>query len=197
MRKAPQQKRSKQMVAILLDATAQCIAQRGLDGTTTPVIAEMAGVSVGSLYQYFDGKESLLSALLDKLAHDVANALKHIPLTEGAGLRSMIEQAIDLGFGLLNSHDGLYLELVRNWHRLPTQQVADVLQQHFLETARLYFIKHYHQHPIEDLQVRLFIIINSTLFSMVRLASQQGVWLSEQAVRNGLVDMVVGYLEQP
>ncbi len=198
MRKSPQQQRSKQMVNTLLEATAQCIAQRGLDNTSTPIIAEMAGVSVGSLYQYFDSKEALLEALLNKLALDVGKALTNLPLVEGANLRAMIELAIDLGFNLLNSSDGLYLELVRNWHRLPTQQVTDVLQQHFSETARIYFIHHYQQYPIIDLHVRLFIIINSTLFTMVRLASQkpEGL-LSEKAVRNGLVNMIVGYLEQP
>ena len=197
MRKSPQQQRSKQMVNTLLEATAKCIALRGLDNTSTPAIAEMAGVSVGSLYQYFDGKEALLAALLNKLALDVGTTLKHIPLSEGIALRTLIEQAIDMGFSLLNSSDGLYLELVRNWHRLPTEQVADVLQQHFSETARMYFIKHYHQYPIVDLQARLFIIINSTLFTMVRLASQQHEsLLSEKSVRDGLVNMIVGYLEQ-
>ena len=42
---------------------------------------------------------------------------RHIPLNEGVTLRTLIEQAIDMGFSLLNSSDGLYLELVRNWHR--------------------------------------------------------------------------------
>ena len=46
MRKSPQQQRSKQMVNTLLEATAKCIALRGLDNTSTPAIAEIAGVSV-------------------------------------------------------------------------------------------------------------------------------------------------------
>lgn len=197
MRKAPQQERSRQMVQTLINATAKCIAERGLDGTSTPVIAEMAGVSVGSLYQYFNSKEALIEALLDKLTQDVATAVQQIPLGAGWTLREMIGGAIDLGFGLLHSADGLYLELVRNWHRLPTQRVADVLQQHFLEGARLYFIQHYNAHPITNLQVRLFIIINSTLFTMVRLMGQENAAIPERAVRDGLVDMIVGYLEQP
>ena len=66
MRKRPQQLRSKQMVATLVEATARCIVEHGLDGATTPRIAELAGVSVGSLYQYFDGKEALIEALLTR-----------------------------------------------------------------------------------------------------------------------------------
>ncbi|MEL0028459.1 MAG: TetR family transcriptional regulator [Perlucidibaca sp.] len=49
MRKRPQQERSRQMVAALIEATARCITAHGLDNTTTPRIAEIACVSVGSL----------------------------------------------------------------------------------------------------------------------------------------------------
>ena len=67
MRKAPKQKRSREMVSRLLDATAATIAERGLDGTTTNHIAEQAGVSIGSLYQYFPDKEALVEALLTRM----------------------------------------------------------------------------------------------------------------------------------
>lgn len=195
MRKRPQQERSRQMVATLLDATARCIAERGLDGTTTPVIAEMAGVSVGSLYQYFDDRESLIEALVEKLAGDIAMALKRLPMDEATSLRDMVGMAIRFGFSMMHSSNGLYLELTRNWHRMPTRRVADVLQQHFLELARVYFLKHYREHPIENLQVRIFIIANSTLFTMVRLVSEENAMIKEDAVAEGLTQMIVGFLE--
>lgn len=195
MRKLPQQERSRQMVATLIEATAQCIAERGLDNTSTPMIAERAGVSVGSLYQYFSSKEALIEAMVSALADDIGKGLSRLPIPPEAGLRDLVSIAIRFGFATLHSQDGLYLELVRNWHRLPTQKVADVLQQHFLELARLYFLKHYREYPIEDLQVRLFIITNSTLFTMVRQVSQQSAWITEDAVAEGLIDMITGYLQ--
>lgn len=195
MRKRPQQQRSKQMVETLVDATARCIVENGLDGTTTPRIAELAGVSVGSLYQYFDGKEALIEALVERMAGDIAKGLKRLPMEPTGSLRDMISAAIRFGFALLNSGDGLYVELVKNWHRLPTQKVADTLQQHFLELARLYFLKHYHEHPVENLQVRTFIIVNSTIFTMVRLISQDQPMVRQEDVAEGLIEMIVGYME--
>ena len=79
-------------------------------------------------------------------------------------------------------------------HRLPTNRVADALQQHFMELSRLYFIKHYRDYPIEDLQVRVFIVANSVLFTMVRHASQNDALLREDDIAAGLTDMVVGYM---
>lgn len=197
MRKRPQQERSRQMVSTLIEATARCIAEHGLDNTTTPRIAELAGVSVGSLYQYFDSKEALIEALVEKLAGDVGQGVKRLPVSADLPLRDVVHSAIRFGFAMLNASDGLYLELARNWHRVQTQKVADTLQQHFLEIARVYFLRHYRDHPIEDLEVRVFIIANSTLFTMVRLISQDSALLDQDAVADGLTDMITGYLGLP
>lgn len=62
-RRTPVQERSRQTVAAILEAAAQVFEERGLAGTTTDRVARRAGVSVGSLYQYFPDKGSLLVAL--------------------------------------------------------------------------------------------------------------------------------------
>ena len=194
MRKKPKQKRSRQMVDALIEATATAIVERGLEGITTHHIAETAGVSVGSLYQYFDDKEALVEALVDKLANEIAQALLRLPMSQDGDLRCNVALIIQFGFGLLNSRDGLYLELVRNWHSLPTDRVMDILQQRFMDLSRVYFLKHYQNNPIQDLHVRIFIISNSVMFTMVRFIGQPQMMTQEEITR-GLTDMVVGYLE--
>ncbi len=64
-RKLPQQDRSKVTVDAILTATARILTQFGYDRATTNRIAELAGVSIGSLYQYFPGKEALLTSLAE------------------------------------------------------------------------------------------------------------------------------------
>lgn len=194
MRKKPKQKRSRQMVDSLIEATAKAVTERGLEGITTHHIAETAGVSVGSLYQYFDDKDALIAALVDKLANEIADALRRLPMDEGGDLRKNVNLFIQFGFALLNSRDGLYLELVRNWHSLPTDQVMDILQQSFMDISRVYFLKHYSSTPIEDLHVRIFIIANSVMFTMVRYIGQSRTLISQEEVTTGLTDMVTGYL---
>lgn len=194
MRKKPQQARSRQLVASLIEATGHCIASHGLDNTTTPLIAERAGVSVGSLYQYFDSKEELLDALAEKLAGDVGQALMHLPIPDNATLHERVSLAIRYGFGVMHSENGLYLELMRNWHRLPTDRVVDVLQQYVYNSAQLYFLKHYHEYPVRELQARIFIVINSTAFTLVRFFSQDNPLLGEEAVQAGLIEMITGFM---
>jgi AcrR family transcriptional regulator len=62
-RKEPKQARSAELVAAILDAAAQVLAKDGAQRFTTARVAEKAGVSVGSLYQYFPNKAAILFRL--------------------------------------------------------------------------------------------------------------------------------------
>ncbi|MEN9566971.1 MAG: hypothetical protein RLZZ69_2167 [Cyanobacteriota bacterium] len=88
-RKQPQQDRSRMTVEAILEATAHILTERGYSKTNTNQIAELAGVSIGSLYQYFPNKESLMAALIqqhgDEMVELVESKLSHLfdtPLEE-------------------------------------------------------------------------------------------------------------------
>ena len=65
-RKAASQERSRATVDALVEATARILVKEGFDKASTNRIAEVAGVSVGSLYQYFPGKEALVAAVAER-----------------------------------------------------------------------------------------------------------------------------------
>jgi AcrR family transcriptional regulator len=65
-RKTPLQSRSAETVAVILEAAARILEMRGFEGFNTNAIAERAGVSIGSLYQYFPNKDALLSGLIER-----------------------------------------------------------------------------------------------------------------------------------
>jgi AcrR family transcriptional regulator len=100
-RKAPKQARSQATVQAILTAGARVLAQESLAGFNTNRIAEVAGVSVGSLYQYFPNKAALAVALIDQERERLAVALEaavasvsDVPLLEGLSrlARLAIEQ---------------------------------------------------------------------------------------------------------
>jgi AcrR family transcriptional regulator len=62
-RKAPRQRRSRQLVEDILEAAIRVLSREGASRFTTARVAETAGVSVGSLYQYFPNKEAILFRL--------------------------------------------------------------------------------------------------------------------------------------
>src|ERR1700754_2302730 len=99
-RKTPVQARSTATVEAIAEATIQVLLSDGVDRLTTTRVAERAGVSVGTLYQYYPNKQSLLfavlSAHLDKVASTVEAACeqaRHKPLAEM--IRTVVEAFVD------------------------------------------------------------------------------------------------------
>ena len=63
LKKQPLQDRAKYTVGVIKEAAAHILREQGLQGFTTNKVAERAGVSIGSLYQYFPSKESLIAEI--------------------------------------------------------------------------------------------------------------------------------------
>jgi AcrR family transcriptional regulator len=75
-RKRPRQQRSVATVDAILDATARVLCSTGYDRASTNRIALAAGVSVGSLYQYFPSKEALVAALVERHVAQMTTLVK-------------------------------------------------------------------------------------------------------------------------
>ena len=195
VRRKPAQQRSRDVVATLIEATAQTIAQRGLDGTTTNHIAARAGVSVGTIYQYFNNKEELVGALLDKLVEDLAHIVdRGVPHFLDSDLQTTVRGLLHTAFELFESNEKLYLELARNWHRLDTQRALRSIERHMQEVFRLYALRHYREMHVKDLSAAVFVMTNSSVFTILRYLSLPHEPFSREKLVDELTRMLAGYL---
>ena len=87
-RRTPRQARSAETVAAILEAAAQVLEAGGLAALTTNTVAERAGVSIGTLYQYFADKNALLMALARQ---EMARALENV----GSAIRGEADPSIE------------------------------------------------------------------------------------------------------
>ena len=97
-RKLPRQARSKATVDAVITAAAQILIEHGYEGATTARVAERAGVSVGSLYQYFPNKEALIAVLIERHADEIVGIMQRAlsdpaNITLEDGLRAIIAPA--------------------------------------------------------------------------------------------------------
>ncbi len=90
-RKSPQQDRSRVTVDAILTATAHILTQESYDTASTNRIAECAGVSIGSLYQYFPNKEALVAALIERHANEMVEIIE-------SKLQDLFEAPIEVMF---------------------------------------------------------------------------------------------------
>ena len=102
-RKQPRQRRSAETVARILDAAARILDERGYRATTTNHVAEEAGVSIGSLYQYFPNKDALLVVLAEQHVDDIAGqfaerlaGLRHEQPSLDDTVRSLLDLTVEL-----------------------------------------------------------------------------------------------------
>lgn len=94
-RKQPQQARSQATVDAIFDATIQVLLAEGLQRLTTIRVAERAGVSVGTLYQYFPQKQALLFAVLQRHLERVVSATEAAAGTaHNATLSAMVKAVV-------------------------------------------------------------------------------------------------------
>jgi len=99
-RKQASQERSRATVDALIEATARILVREGFDKASTNRIAEEAGVSIGSLYQYYPSKEALVAAVIDRhnqeLMRVVRAALAKVAaLPIAQAVRKIVAVAID------------------------------------------------------------------------------------------------------
>ncbi|MCV7079532.1 hypothetical protein AWC27_07410 [Mycobacterium szulgai] len=149
-RKAPMQQRSRETVRRILDAATRVLKERGYEGFSTNRIALAAGISPGSLYQYFANKDAILNAMVaeytEQLLHRVSSNLDKHMYYDAAGLVSaavatqvdaMLEQPEMLqviagqmpgttGAELLRPIEGLIGEIIRGYTLASADRPTDM-----------------------------------------------------------------------
>ena len=198
MRKRPQQQRAKRIVDDILEATLYCISQHGVLHTTTPKIAEISGVSVGSIYQYFENKEQIVEELLMRKSEKLGLGFKALVMEEQhKSIQEVIQNSIEFGFESLKADQGFLIEILKNWHEYTESESAQVLEKHFFEVGLYVFNRFYSHWNFETLKHKSFVIINSTLFTMMRYVSHNQFLIEEARLKTELLTMLLAYLDSP
>lgn len=139
-RRKPRQGRSKVMVAAILEACQLILEKEGPEHLTTNRIAEVAGVNIGSLYQYFPNKDAILANLFSETAaaesdHIARQSTERIVEKMKVSLRATIRELIRIEAALhvrfLKLHGDFYREYhdFVDFHRLVNASVVDVYDQ--------------------------------------------------------------------
>ena len=100
MRRQPKQLRSRQTVEAVLDAVLKILKRSGIAGVTTNHIAAVAGVSIGSVYQYFPDKRAIFAALHDHHVGEMARLVERTLVDHAAApldelVRALVEALIE------------------------------------------------------------------------------------------------------
>lgn len=183
MRKKPQQGRSRLLVQSLVDAAGQIIAREGLEAATAGRIAAQAGVSVGSLYQYFDRKEDIYAALLERIAEGLkALVRRQIEQLPDKDLAAFVRDLLHDVWSFLEENDGRYLQVTRYWAQLDFTHVMNDLERQMHAALAVYVANHPPSAPVRDLPAKIYVLVNSVLFTIVRYVSDPAPHVSREQI---------------
>lgn len=97
LRRTPHRRSSKQIVDSILDAASELLKEGRLERVTTNQIATRAGISIGSLYQYFPNKQAVLSSLATRLEQRTLELfMERMSSFDGRSLEEMARSVIEL-----------------------------------------------------------------------------------------------------
>jgi AcrR family transcriptional regulator len=190
-RREPKQQRSRQTVNAVLEAVQLVIKRHGIQAITTNRIAEAAGVSVGSLYQYFPDKRAIFTALHDQHVDDVQEVIgKTMAAYASAPLQ---EFTCELVRGLVNVHaDAAELhEIVSSTVPQGALGFKNALHQTFGRMLSSPSQKRYSPEETE----RMLFVLPRIVESLVHGAVQQARALSRDGARSEAVRTVLVYLD--
>src|SRR5271154_4085726 len=94
-RRQPKQRRARQTVEAVLDAVSRVLKREGVKAVTTNRIAEVAGVSIGSVYQYFPDKRAIFVALHERHIQEIDRLVEHASSSLDTLIRAMNEAMDD------------------------------------------------------------------------------------------------------
>lgn len=195
-RKQPIQDRSIATVDALFEATIQVLLRDGFEKLTTTGVAERAGISVGSLYQYFPNKQALLVAVLKRHLDTIVAAIEEAcDRQHGRPLALMIEAVcsafIEAKTRRIDLSQALYFparEVGGDAMVSEVTQRSQVALVRMLSTAT--------DATFSDLQTPAFVI-STALVGPVQAAMEMEKPASAiQSVQPHLIDLCLGYLER-
>ena len=193
-RKAPKQRRSQQTVDAILEATARVLVQEGYSKASTNRIAKVAGVSIGSLYQYFPSKEALVMALAEQhcnamleLLSQTAADLADAPIA--VAVRSYVK-------AMLRAHS-----VEPELHRVLVSQMLHIGLEHMhaIEEAsrrivRMYLELRRNEILPKDLDAAAFVLVTTVEAITHRAVLESPERLSAPALEEELCAIVLRYL---
>lgn len=194
-RTKPQQSRSRATVSVILDATVRIFEQEGADAATTSRIAEVAGVSVGTLYQYFGNRDAILAALQDREFERASAMLERVLATSrGASGRDVARSVVTELFKLYRAAPALHRVLAVEGLRVtPTERVLafDARAVGAIKAFLAFGGSAVRRHNFD---AAAFVVYQSVRATMLGYLLERPAGIDDAALTEELADLVERYL---
>ncbi len=194
-RKEPRQARSRFLVETIVEAAARVFDAHGYDGANTNEVARVAGVSVGSVYQYFPNKDALVTALHERHVRHMVRILDQVDAAAGAlSLREATERLVARSLEVHRTEPRLQRLLHADLPTLEQQRALSEASRAVLDRTRQLLARHSAEIVQPDLDLATYVVLRmfEELVHAAALDPPPGV--EDGALRRAISDALLGYL---
>lgn len=197
-RKKPRQERSKATVDAIIRATARVLVREGYDAASTNRVARAAGVSVGSLYQYFPSKESLVVAVMERHIGSLLGTLE-------ARLMQLLQEPVEvvtcaLAHELIEMHRAdpkLHKVLIEQVPRIGKLARMDEVDRRLTQLVGSYLNLHRDEVAVEDPELASYVIVKATEALTHAAVLERPELLEHGRMEAEIVRLVLSYVRPP
>lgn len=198
-RKIATQDRSRATVDALVEATARILVREGFDKASTNRIAELAGVSVGSLYQYFPSKEALVAAVIERHQQDIMQTVRgELAEVMTEPVEIAIRKIVALAVKGHRVNPRLHRVLAEQIPRVGKLEDVDVLNRENFALFKTYLESRRDELRVDDLKLASFVCVTAIEALTHNAVLHHPEMLSDKAT-GALIDagarLVIGYLK--
>ena len=196
-RNQPRQQRSRTTVSVILDAAIRVLDREGLDALTTSRVAEVAGVSVGTLYQYFAHREAIVDALQDRELERAGAMLERVlkqgaPVSDRAVARSVVEELLRL----YRAAPALHRVLAVDGLRLSTPERVLAFDARSVGLVKAFLTLAGDRIRQANLEAAAFVAYQSVRATMLSYLLESPAGVDDSVLVDELTELIVRYLSR-
>jgi AcrR family transcriptional regulator len=198
-RKTASQERSRATVAALVEATARILVREGFDKASTNRVADVAGVSVGSLYQYFPNKEALVAAVIDRHNQEIMQIVRgELAEAMGQPVEKAMRKLVAVAVKAHRVNPRLHRVLAEQIPRVGKLENVETFSRENYALFRTYLENHRDELRVKDLALASFVCVTSIEALTHNAVLHHSKTLSDDAMESLVEEstrLVVGYLK--
>lgn len=198
-RKNASQERSRATVDTLVEATARILVKEGFDNASTNRIAEVAGVSVGSLYQYFPSKEALVIAVIERHQQELMRVARGaLADVAKVPMKQAVRKLVATSVAAHRIDPKLHRVLAEQIPRTGKLENVDVFNRETYGLFKAFLEDHRDEFRAVDLDVAAFVCVTSIEALTHTAVVHRSEMLSDEAMET-LIDettrLIIRYLQ--
>lgn len=193
----PTQARSLETIEAILKASAQILVRDGISACSTNRIAERAGISIGTLYQYFSDRQSVLSELfIREIRKDSAAIESCLKGLEGQPIHEVVPRIIEITLNRLSEEPRLRQILMQEFATSRQLEELKDIKKHIAGIITAHLRAHPQLQIQRSFRLEMLIVVNAVEAALYAAIWEFGPRLQRQRLIEEVSDLVLRYLSK-